>query len=220
MSVIERTYKAPKQSGPAPFGAPRSPLTILIIEDDFGDFDATFRALRKMDAYEPEIIRARSIIEARQAAAKRKIDIAFVDYHLGPDSGLVFLKENGGRIGGALTILLTGAVDSSVQSIALDAGAIACLNKRDMSTSLLENTIRSALHTHKLERQLQSLIAGLGMRPAEGRSHDDLDGTLLLEIVQRAESLVARAAARDDLDRDDAAVILKSARRLVQSRLQ
>lgn len=142
-------------------GQQRPRLTVLVIEDDFGDFDAVFRALRRSMVFEFVTSRARTMREARHLVATQHFDVALVDFNLGLDTGLHFFRENGGRLGGILTILLSGSPSPDVQRAALEAGAIACINKADVSATLLESTIRSAQHTRALEQQLHHVLTEL-----------------------------------------------------------
>jgi DNA-binding NarL/FixJ family response regulator len=139
----------------------RPRLTVLVIEDDFGDFDAVFRALKRSMVFEFVTSRARTMREARHLTASQHFDVALVDFNLGLETGLHFFRENGGRLGGILTILLSGSPSPDVQRAALEAGAIACINKADVSATLLESTIRSAQHTRMLEQQLYHVLTEL-----------------------------------------------------------
>lgn len=133
-------------------------LRILVVEDDFGDYDDLCRAVRNMPHLSATTDCARSIAEARQLLAQREFDIALVDYCLGTETGIRFLNELGGRTGSIPAILLTGLDELLPQSTALDAGAISCINKDDLSPTVLETTIRFALHTHKLETSTQKIV--------------------------------------------------------------
>ncbi|MEQ8825421.1 MAG: response regulator [Filomicrobium sp.] len=136
----------------------KSDLHILVVEDDFGDYDNLCRAVRNMPHLTATTDCARSIAEARQLLAQGDFDIALVDYCLGTETGIRFLKELGGRTGSIPAILLTGLDELLPQNTALDAGAISCINKDDLSPTVLETTIRFALHTHKLETSTQKIV--------------------------------------------------------------
>jgi DNA-binding NtrC family response regulator len=133
-------------------------LNVLVVEDDFGDYDAAARALRKMVQFEAHATRARSIEAARRAIADTAFDVYLVDMNLGVESGSRFLKESGGRNGHGVAIVLTGLLNEAAHDLALQSGAVACLSKQDLSPRLLETTIRSALHTKRVEAEYQRLV--------------------------------------------------------------
>ncbi len=133
-------------------------IRVLVVEDDFGDYDATLRALGKMLRFRAVTTRAKSLEAARHLMVEHRYDVLLVDYNLGVDCGARLLREIGGRLAGSAPILLTGLVDATIQEKALEAGAICCINKGDLSPSLLEATIQSALFTHKLENEAAALL--------------------------------------------------------------
>lgn len=145
-------------------------INILIVEDDFGDYDAVARALRKMEHFEARSTRAKTLEAARRLIADNTYDIFLIDYNLGEDSGARLLQEIGGRSGRGVSILLTGLIDRSVHEIALRAGAIGCINKSDLSPTLLETTIRYAIYTHRLEAQVSGLLSRLTQGSGHARS--------------------------------------------------
>ena len=137
-------------------------VRVLVVEDDFGDYDAIARALRKMVHFEAAVTRAKTLAAARKLMAEHCYDVFLVDHELGADCGARLLGEIGGRAGGrGVPILLTSQDDREVHEIALGAGAVACIDKRDLSTTLLETTIRYALFTHRLEKGAARLIRAL-----------------------------------------------------------
>ena len=144
-------------------------LRVLVVEDDFGDFDAVARALRKVRGFELSVTRAKTIEAARKVMADMRFDVYLVDYNLGAESGARFLKEIGGRGGHGVPILLTGLYDSDVHEISLRAGAIICINKSDLSPTLLETTLRCALYTHRLEKELSDLLRSISTA-ADGKA--------------------------------------------------
>lgn len=145
-------------------------INILVVEDDFGDYDAVARALRKMEHFEARTTRAKTLEAARRLIAENAYDIFLIDYNLGEESGARLLQEIGGRSGRGVPILLTGLIDRSVHEISLRAGAIGCINKADLSPTLLETTIRYAIYTHRLEAQVAGLLSKLTKRAEHSSS--------------------------------------------------
>ena len=133
-------------------------LDVLVVDDDFGDYDAVARALRKVESFEISVTRAKTVEAARKLVQERSFDIYFIDYNLGAESGARIFQEIGGRSSRGAAILLTGLTNREVQEIALRAGAICCVNKSDISPTMLETTMRCAIYTHRLEAKLRSLL--------------------------------------------------------------
>lgn len=163
-------------------------LKVLIVEDDFGDYDAVARALRKIEQFEVSAVRAKTLEAARLLISEHTFDVMLIDYNLGTESGARLLKEIGGRGSRSVAILLTGLIDRGVHEIALQAGAIGCINKSDLSPTLLETTIRSALYTHRLEAEVSSLLWALASESVGTQGHPISAATLA--TLQRAPWLV------------------------------
>jgi DNA-binding NarL/FixJ family response regulator len=142
-------------------------VRVLVIDDDFGDYDAVARSLRKMDYLQAEFTRAKSLEAARKLIAVNVYDVYLIDYNLGADCGIRFLQEIGGRSGRAVAILLTGLLDRQVHENALRAGAIGCINKSDLSPRLLETTIRYALYNHRVEAGISKVLTALVVEASE-----------------------------------------------------
>jgi DNA-binding NarL/FixJ family response regulator len=149
-TIVVQTTRAPPQL-----------LRVLVIEDDFGDYDAVARALRKMHSFDVMTTRAVTLEAARKLMSEHDYDILLIDYNLGVDCGTRLLDEIGGRGSKAVPILLSGLVDSHVHEIALQAGAITCISKSDLSPTLLETTIRCSMYTHQLEFEVALLLKSL-----------------------------------------------------------
>lgn len=136
-------------------------LSMLVVEDDYGDYDAVSRALRRMITLTSDHKRARTIEEARRAMSVQDFDVALIDFHLDGSSGIQVLQEIQKSHINTLPILLTGRTDIGIHEAAISAGAVDCINKDDLSSNLLETTIRYAWHNHRRERKMQNLVSAL-----------------------------------------------------------
>ena len=149
-------------------------IKVLVLDDNYGDFDAIRRALSRMESYSVNLVRAETIEEARHALAVKSFDIALIDYNLGMETGIRIIHELGGRGADVVPIVVTGLPDASVQDNALSAGAVGIVNKSDISPRLLETTIRTALYSHNVETRLQAIISSMATKysgnvnPADG----------------------------------------------------
>jgi DNA-binding NarL/FixJ family response regulator len=138
-----------------------SVLKVLVVDDDFADYDDIARSLRKMSHFKAEFSRAKTLEAARKLMAENVYDVYLIDYNLGAECGARFVQEVGGRSGSGVPILLTGLMERQVHDNALKAGAISCINKSDLSPTLLETTIRYALYTHRIEAGISRLVQAL-----------------------------------------------------------
>jgi DNA-binding NarL/FixJ family response regulator len=138
-----------------------SAVRVLVVDDDFGDYDDIARSLRKMTHFKADFTRAKTLEAARRLMAEREFDVYLIDYNLGAECGARFVQEVGGRSGRGVPILLTGLMDRQVHDNALRAGAVSCINKSDLSPTLLETTIRYALYTHRIEAGVSRLVLAL-----------------------------------------------------------
>ena len=134
----------------------RRQLNVLLVEDDDEDFMILKRHLEDMEDFETHISRATTLEAAVDMAEKSEFHLALVDYWLGADTGPRVLEGLGGRYGALPTILVTGLGHDAYKKAAMKAGAIHCLSKDDINTTLLQDTIRSVLHTHALESKLRT----------------------------------------------------------------
>lgn len=130
-------------------------LSILVVEDDDADFFLLRRHLEAMDEFKVRVARASTLAAAMDMAEETDFQLALVDYWLGADTGPRVLEGLGGRTGSVPTILVTGLSDDAYKRAALKAGAIHCLSKDDINTTVLQDAIRSVLHTHRLEGGLR-----------------------------------------------------------------
>lgn len=137
------------------------PLAVLVIDDSDDDFLIARRTLRLMDTFDVTAHHAHDLAEAKAILERKRFDVLLVDFCLGLETGANAIQDLGGRVASAVKILLTGMPGQDVPHIALRAGAVHCLNKNHLTPVLMETTIRSALHTHWLERRLQEAITDL-----------------------------------------------------------
>nr|WP_321980687.1 ATP-binding protein [uncultured Cohaesibacter sp.] len=136
-------------------------LRVLVLEDDETDFLITKKALLYLDSYRVDLDWVTSVSDAVIAARKTHYDVVLVDFWIGVETGVAAINAFGDINSNSVVILLTGMPGEDVQKIALKAGARHCINKNQLTPVLLEATIRSARHTHRLEQQLQQTIDNL-----------------------------------------------------------
>jgi PAS domain S-box-containing protein len=120
-------------------------IRILIIDDDEDDFFITSEHLRNIEEYQLTIDWCYRFNEAIEIVGNRNYDLYFVDYRLGANTGLDFLKE-AMRLGCEEPIvLLTGKGNKKIDIEAMQTGATDYLIKTDLNEDKLGRCIRYSL---------------------------------------------------------------------------
>src|SRR6476620_6076199 len=134
----------------------KSPIKILIIDDDEDDFFITSEYLKQIQEYQLQIDWCYKFNEALQLLKERKYNIFFVDYRLGARTGLDFLKEAVRLDVEEPIILLTGKGNKDVDIEAMQMGATDYLVKTELTTDKLERCIRYSLERTAYLKALRS----------------------------------------------------------------
>ena len=136
-------------------------LQVLVLEDDEADFLIAQKALLYLDSYRAKLEWVTNVSDAVMAAKKTQYDVVLVDFWLGMETGVAAIRALSDANPEVVIILLSGMPGEDVQTIALRAGAKHCINKSQLTSVLLEATIRSARHAIRQEKQLQQKIENL-----------------------------------------------------------
>ncbi len=129
-------------------------LRVLMVDDNQDDFIIVRRLLSSVRTQKFAVEWAFNSRQALELAQKAGFAIFLVDYRLGPESGLDFLKESR-RVSRAPVILLTGLADFEVDLEAMKLGADDFLNKNKLDADILERTIRYALERREAQEALR-----------------------------------------------------------------
>jgi len=122
----------------------RDTVRVLLVDDEPSQFTYTRLLL--------EVLGDRYALEwtSTYAAGLRRIlaggiDAAIVDYRLGAESGLDLVREAIASQCDVPLIILTGQGDESIDLEAMAIGATDYLDKADLTTELLDRTLRYAI---------------------------------------------------------------------------
>ncbi len=172
---------------------PEQPIRVLLIDDDDEDFLMFRDFLSEIRGQKYEIERAASYDDGKQRLAQHQHDVCFVDYRLGKKTGLDLIREAIAEGYKTPLILLTGYGEREVDLEAMQAGAADYLVKDQISSTLLERSMRYSIYrAHSvqtlLDREAQILtqdrLASIGLL-ASSLAHEI--GTPLGVIRGRAE---------------------------------
>jgi signal transduction histidine kinase len=128
---------------------------ILLVEDDEDDYILVNEWLSRAGRGESKLYWAENSEQAFKILEKENIDAILVDYDLGANDGLEFVR--GAIKKGCLApiIMLTGRGDYEVDIRAMDAGVSDFLGKGEVNPQLLERTIRYSIERKKTEETLR-----------------------------------------------------------------
>jgi signal transduction histidine kinase len=170
-----------------------SSIRVLLIDDDEDDYLMFRDLLSELRGKKFGIEWASSFDAGKEALAKRAHDVCFLDYRLGVKTGLDLLKEALEDHCQIPMILLTGYGEPEVDIEAMKVGAADYLVKDQITSLLLERSIRYSIHRAQamqsiLDREAQILmqdrLASVGLL-ASSLAHEI--GTPLGVIRGRAE---------------------------------
>ncbi len=123
----------------------KTPIKVLLVDDDEDDFVITRRLLRDGGATLFDLEWVSSVETARRLISESRHDVYLLDYALGSQSGLDLISESIAGGCRAPMIVLTGQGNPDVDMQALQSGAADYLVKGEISGPLLERAIRYAL---------------------------------------------------------------------------
>ncbi len=135
-------------------------LRVLVVEDNLEDYEIIRILFSKIRQSRYELENARSLSEALKKLAQKKHDAYLVDYKLGADSGMEFLRYAVQQEKcKAPIIVLTGFGDYDLDVEATKIGAADFLSKNKLDPDFLERSIRYALDRKKAEEAHSQLAA-------------------------------------------------------------
>lgn len=156
------------------------PWNILLVEDDEDDYILTNAVVDEIKN-RPITLKWVSSLEAGLAElATSQPDALLVDYHLGAYNGVDFMRAAVARGCQQPFILLTGEGSYAVDLEAMQSGFADYLVKGELTSVLLERTIRYAIERQRLiiENEEARLRAEQAAQEAQNRA-DELDAVIV-----------------------------------------
>lgn len=126
-----------------------SDLNVLIIDDDEDDFFITSQYLKDITEFNVTCNWCFNSDEALQKLKDNHYDAYFIDYRLGARTGLEILKEAVDESCTKPVILLTGKGNAQIDRLAVEHGAYDYLIKGDLTSEVLERSLRYAVERYK-----------------------------------------------------------------------
>lgn len=137
----------------APFD---NPINVLLIESDKAFLDLLTDKVGDIASFPVNIKNAASIKEANTILSKQHIDVCIVGFDLNEETALDFIitaKE--GNLGMPV-IVITDSSKGAHYPVLLAHGALDILDKDELSTLLLDSSIRYAVRRNQIDKELSS----------------------------------------------------------------
>lgn len=148
----------------APKPQENRPIRVLMVDDDYEDFVLVERLLKSANR-RYRVSHIDSAPEAEETVQRGDFDIALIDNHINDRSGIDLIRHMRANNAQMPLILLTGSVDPAIDLTALDAGAVDYIDKKDLSSRVLERSIRYAYAQFTTEQRLRR--SEMAMRDAK-----------------------------------------------------
>ena len=136
-------------------------IHILILDDDPDDAFLVRDALLDAVGREYEVHMVHKPNDAFQHLNESSFDVILCDYRLGSTNGIDFLKDLRAEDIHVPVILMTGVTNESIDEEALRVGASDFLCKSDLSTALLDKTVRYAIANAARQNLLSTVLSNV-----------------------------------------------------------
>ncbi len=142
-----------------------------MIDDDEDDYILTCAQLALVLHPKIELEWVNAFHDGLEAMRTNQYDVYLVDYRLGAETGLDLIRSVIAMGCKKPIIMLTGLGDRAVDEEAMEAGVVDYLVKGEISSSLLERTIRYAIQRKQIEGELTEMQQRLTNSREEERLH-------------------------------------------------
>ena len=156
-------------------------LRLLLVEDDEDDFLITSELLQELP-YPVDIAWVQCYDQGFEHLGRQECDVCFVDYRIGGQTGLEFIAEAKAKNIFTPLILLTGVGQRDIDVAAAEAGAADFLDKSELTSGMLERSIRYSIAHAKALKALaeqSSLLETTLEHTGAGIAAVDVDGRLI-----------------------------------------
>jgi len=140
---------------------PRPRLKVLLVDDDEDDYTLTEELLAEITTTRFEVEWIKTYKGALSTIKEARHDVILLDYRLGEYNGLELLREAFDLKCQSPIILLTGQGGYEVDIAAGEAGAADYLVKSQITSNMLERSIRYAIRNYQKATELQKQIQHL-----------------------------------------------------------
>ncbi len=159
-------------------------IKVLLLDDNKGDFIIVRGMLAQTRRTPFDLDWFSSLEKAREVISEEKHDVYLIDFRLGTQSGLELIQETLQNVKKPM-ILLTAHGNHEVDQLAIRSGAADYLPKKELSSALLERTIRHAIERNQLMEKLYYQA-----------THDELTGLFNRQHLMERLAMTISSAKR------------------------
>ena len=136
----------------------QSAINVLIVDDQAADQKVLGFELNKISDFEITPFIAENIASAKAIAKSEAIDVCLVDYYLDNETAIDLVNEFSKHQIDIPMIVLTAAVDNSLNALLLSHGILDLLDKKDANAVLLSRCIRYAIRRRQINDQIEKVM--------------------------------------------------------------
>lgn len=178
-------------------------ITAFILDDDPGDIELLKRDLEDIPGWLVQVLAFSGWETGRKELARRAVDVIFLDYLLGQETGLEVLREIRNSGDQRPVIVMTGQGDEQIAAEVTRAGADDYLAKGLFTSDTLRRSIEGATLRYQLRREKALLAEQLQQSQkmqtigtlAGGIAHDF--NNMLTAVMGYVELAVIKSEVRD-----------------------
>lgn len=137
---------------------------ILLVEDDEDDYILTRFLLTEAKGNSFDLDWATTLKNAQEMLSQKDYDVILIDYLLGLQNGLDLVRDLSNKGNRTPTIVLTGQGSYELDLRAMKEGATDYLTKGEVTSVLLERTIRYAIERKHNEEELLKKAAQIDLQ--------------------------------------------------------
>ncbi len=130
-------------------------IRILLIDDDEEDYFLTKELFDDMPGFDPQVDWTPDIQVGIKSLKEKAHEVYFVDYLLGNETGIEFLRSAWQLGNTNPIIMLTGKGDRHIDKMAMELGASDYLVKSELDVEKLERTLRYAVDRYEARQKLE-----------------------------------------------------------------
>jgi len=170
-------------------------IKVLLVEDDEDDYMLTRDFLEEAEGTKYELTWIEHYEHGLSAICRKEHDVYLIDYLLGERNGLELLCEAEQKGCKGPFIMLTGFGFREVDVEAMKYGAIDFLIKHQLSSELLERSIRYAVKLYSLLKERQTILSTVESSEAANQARLELTVSLSHKVENEAKAIFDSAAA-------------------------
>jgi len=133
-------------------------LNLLILDDSAAYLELLEQQLLKITDYKLNLFKCTSVAEALILIEKQDIDICISDFYLDNETALSLIDGINEKEQKLPVIVITGDQNEDLTPLLLSHGALDLIVKDDITTALLDRSIRFSIRRNQIDERISNLI--------------------------------------------------------------